>query len=123
MVPNVLINNLTSEILNDCKYISKCLTALESLIQALLMKNALIQAFTAKEGFLAEVSSVQALSTLIPLAANKVSNKQYRNIEQVHITSPLDISFLIDKCTNNLQITNYPNTLHLGKTSLLLKIS
>ena len=62
----------------------------------------LIQTPTAEEVFPAQVPPVQVLSASTPLAAKKPSRKQHeKHLEQVHIASPTDICFPVDKCTDN----------------------
>ena len=115
-------NSSISEIEKDCKYILECLTAQAPPAQVLSLPApsvpvpselaSLIQAPTAEKAFSAQVSlaqvllaqapPVQALSASAPLAANKLGGKQHRkHLEQVHITSPSDICFSMDKFTNN----------------------
>lgn len=75
----------------------------------------LILALTVEKAFPAQVFLIQVLLTQVPpvqafltsalLITNELNYKQNgKHLEQVQISSPSDIYFLIDKCTDNYSI-------------------
>ena len=115
-------NSPTSEIEKDYECIFECLTALAPLVQAFSIPAPsipvpsepapLIQTPIAEEAFPVQVPPVQAFSALALSTANEPSRKQdEKHLKQVHIASPSDTCFLVDKCTNNdadSRLSQYP---------------